>query len=150
MNSLSWLIYIANVSVSLGGFFTFLAVVCGFAAVVVIIIITVCVLDTDYYGRSLPNDQLAKRDIIHKGLKKTAIITATGMFLFGTFSTLMPDRETILLIAASEIGEKVVQTEQVKGVFDPSVELLKTWISQQTQSIKSQMSQQTDRITDKK
>lgn len=145
MNSLSWLIYIANVSGSLGGFLVFLATVCGITAVI-LTIITLCMLDaTDYFGRPLPAHQLVNRDIIRKGSKKAAILTATGMFLFGTFSTLLPDRETVLLIAASQIGEKVVESQQVQGILDPSLDLLKTWIEQQTQSIKSQMSRQTDR-----
>ena len=38
----------------------------------------------------------------------------------------------MILVAASEIGEKVITSEKVTTVIDPSVVLLKTWIEKQT------------------
>ena len=48
------------------------------------------------------------------------------------FWIVLPTRETMILVAASEIGEKVITSEKVTTVIDPSVVLLKTWIEKQT------------------
>ena len=45
----------------------------------------------------------------------------------------------MLLIAASEVGEKIVTSEKITSVVDPSVTLLKTWIEKQTQDIQNSM-----------
>jgi len=34
----------------------------------------------------------------------------------------------MLLVFSSEIGEKILHSEQAKGVINPSVELLKNWM----------------------
>ena len=54
----------------------------------------------------------------------------------------------MLLIAASEIGERVLNSDRmaqvenrVAGIVDPSLDLLNTWIAQQTQSIRREMAQ---------
>ena len=58
----------------------------------------------------------------------------------------MPSRQTILLIAASELGERVLASdkmarveERVNGVLDPSLDLLTTWMMKQTQELRQQM-----------
>ena len=52
---------------------------------------------------------------------------------------IIPTKETMLLIAASEVGEKIVTSEKITSVVDPSVTLLKTWIEKQTQDIQNSM-----------
>jgi hypothetical protein len=59
---------------------------------------------------------------------------------------MLPDRRTVLLIAASEIGERTMNSERmamvgdkVASVLNPSIELLNTWISRQTEEIKAEM-----------
>jgi len=61
-------------------------------------------------------------------------------------ASIIPNRETVLLIAASEIGDRVMNSEKmakvgdrVGSVVDPGIDLLKTWIEQQTQTIKKSM-----------
>ena len=56
-------------------------------------------------------------------------------------NVITPSRNTVLLIAASEMGQRVVESEQVAGVVNPGVELLTTWMRQQTENIRKQMSQ---------
>ena len=144
MNSLSWLIYLANVTGSLSGFFTFITVVCGVGGLLFAVIAIINLLDTtDSYSRPLDSQQLEQRVTRGKGCKKAAYFFAVGLVISGMLSALSPDRKTVLLIAASEIGEKVITNQKVQGVIDPSVELLKTWIEQQTQSIRKEMEQQT-------
>jgi len=66
--------------------------------------------------------------------------------LMGTLSSIIPNRETVLLIAASEIGDRVMNSEKmakvgdrIGSVVDPGIDLLKIWIEQQTQTIKKSM-----------
>ena len=147
MNGLSWLIYLANVTGSLSGFFTFLTVVCGVGSLLFAIIAMFSLLDTtDSYNRPLDSQQLEQRVSRGKGCKKAAYLFTVGLVISGILSALCPDRKTVLLIAASEIGEKVVLNQKVQGVIDPSVELLKTWIEQQTQGIRKEMEQTTKRV----
>lgn len=43
-------------------------------------------------------------------------------------STVIPSRQTLILISASEIGEKIINSDNTKAIIDPSVNLLKGWI----------------------
>ena len=141
MNGLSWLIYAASVTQSIGSFFGFLAVMCGIATVISIIVTIVLLDETSSSGYSLPEDAVLQRRNIRGKSMQIAWKCGIGLFLFGVISAASPDRKTVLLIAASEIGERVVTNEKVQGVIDPSVELLKTWIAQQTQAIQQEMEQ---------
>jgi hypothetical protein len=43
----------------------------------------------------------------------------------------------MLLIAASQVGERVLSSESVQSVVDPSVDLLRTWITQETNRLRA-------------
>jgi hypothetical protein len=49
---------------------------------------------------------------------------------------MLPSRQTVMLIVASELGERVVSNAQITSVVDPSLELLNAWISKTTQDLK--------------
>src|ERR1043166_2812405 len=42
---------------------------------------------------------------------------------------LTPARSTLLLIAGSEVGQRIVQSQTSKEIIDPGLDLLKTWIA---------------------
>ena len=68
--------------------------------------------------------------------KKTYI----SMLLVGIFlSAVVPSRTTALLIASSEIGERVLSSESVKSAIDPGADLLKTWMNQQKNEIEKKI-----------
>jgi hypothetical protein len=39
------------------------------------------------------------------------------------------------MIAASEVGERMMSSQAVQGVVDPGLDFLKAWIRQQTEDI---------------
>jgi len=111
MNNLSWLIYLADVAGCVGGFIAFISVMCGIASVVSLVIYIVPAEETVastariWMRRAIP-----------------------GLIVSGLIAGLIPNRQTVLMIAASEIGERAMTSTQVAGVVDPSLELLKTWL----------------------
>ena len=132
MNNLSWLIYLAGASATLANFFYFITGVFGVLAVLAGIVGVVHMDETRDYRRL-------------GSAFKAAMALFVCMAMAGIVASLMPNRQTVLLIAASEIGERVVTSERVQGVIDPSIELLQTWIQQQTQFIRREMQQSTRR-----
>lgn len=55
----------------------------------------------------------------------------------GTGRALLVERTPhMILIAGSEMGQRVVQSEQVKGIVDPGLDLVKSWIAEETAKLK--------------
>lgn len=142
MNSLSWLIYLANVTGNLGGFFLFLTLAGGFTTLVFGVCYFIYKDDVsnkvgrqDNYGHSLSKEYFEARIAALNGqiaiFKRMAMTGFTALVIFGTLTALMPERKTIMLIAASEVGERVVNSSKVQSVVDPSVELLKTYVDKE-------------------
>lgn len=138
MNSLSWLIYLANVAGTLSGFLVFICVVFGLVTIVCFIAGLVH-LEESPNRYPLEGEDLETYRKCRKTLFKASGFFFVLLFLFGVTAAVIPDRQTVLLIAASEIGEQVVTHQRVQGVIDPSIDLLQTWIRQQTQTIQQQM-----------
>lgn len=57
-------------------------------------------------------------------------------FICAGIASFLPTKNTVMLIAASELGQRLVTSQQVVGVVDPSIELLKTWIKKETEALK--------------
>ena len=145
MNNLSWMIYLAGVSESLASFFAFITVIFAIVAAISAIVSVVNAVETDPYNRRYCDDTLAYKRSIKKSAFKIAITTFVCMIIAGSTAALLPSRQTVLLIAASEIGERVVTSERAQSVIDPSVDLLKTWMQRETQLIQQQMQPQPQR-----
>jgi len=124
MNDLSWLIYLADIAGSVGGILTFLAVIAGATAVVSLIVTGIAVAD-----RHLETAAAARR------IFRQAMPAGIACGLIAGF---IPGRQTVMMIAASEIGQRAVNSASVAGVVDPSLELLKTWIAKTTAEMKKQ------------
>ena len=145
MNNLSWMIYLADASASLASFLFFIAFVFGIAAVIATITVIVNVFETDEYNRRYSDDIITSKRSLKKSAFKIAITAFICMIITGSTSSLLPSRQTVLLIAASEIGERIVTSERAQSVIDPSIDLLKTWMQRETQIIQQQMQPQTQR-----
>lgn len=112
MNSVSWFIYIAQVSNSLGILFTVLGTIglfCCTAYFAVPRINAFFESDDDFQG--LP---------LQKGLLTLAIISLT-------VGNLMPEKNTMYAIAASQVGEQIVKTE----LASDATKALHSWIKKQ-------------------
>ena len=124
MNDLSWLIYLADIAGSVGGLLTFLAVIAGATAVVSLIVTGIAVADRHLETAA------ASRRIFRQAMPAGIVV--------GLIAGFMPGRQTVMMIAASEIGQRAVNSASVAGVVDPSLELLKTWIAKTTAAMKKQ------------
>lgn len=125
MNSLSLLIYLAGVVNNLGAFMTLLSVLSLVSIFIITFLWLISVGDID--------KELSKRII---NFIKIPIVVG---LITASFSTFIPSRQTVLLIAASEMGEKVLNNEKVGQVIDPSIDLITTWMKNETAEIKKKM-----------
>lgn len=125
MNTLSWLIYLAGVTGSLSGFAVFIAVVFGLMAVVTVIVFC-STLDSSADGVELFQKKC-------KGWFSTFMVL---MIFMGTLAALIPSRQTVLLIAASQMGEQVLNHPRVNEVVNPGIELLTTWMQKETADLR--------------
>lgn len=139
MNTLSILIYLSSVAGSLNGFLVFLAVIFGVLAAGALVSYVYHCDETDQYSRPLP-------DAMRASYKETRTKSWRRMWLFlmlmiasGVSSAAMPDRQTVLLIAASEMGERVLNHPRVTEVVDPGIELLTTWMRKETEQLRRTM-----------
>ena len=141
MNNLSILIYLSDVTGNLGNFLTFVAVVFGILGVVSLIVWLVSHDETDTYYRRLESDVLASR----RETRKTAwrwFWCFYGLMVFtGGLANLVPSRQTVLLIAASEMGERVLNHPRVNQVIDPGIDLLTTWMEKEKHELQKSMQQ---------
>lgn len=116
MNSLSWMIYGIGVADNLGtglGILFAIGVMGLFFASIGIFI----------------GEEVGLIPYVKRGAIALVVMLIVMVFL--------PDRKTMLLIAGSEIGERAIQSESVKDVVNPGVDLLKTWIKDETDKIKN-------------
>lgn len=141
MNNLSILIYLSGVTGNLGNFLTFVAVVFGILGVVSLIVWLVHHDETNSAYVRLNGDALAGvRD-----KRKTAwrwFWCFCGLMVFtGSLASLVPSRQTVLLIAASEMGERVLNHPRVNQVIDPGIDLLTTWMEKEKHELQKSMQQ---------
>ena len=126
MNTLSWILYIADV---LPGLSVLLGVTGGIVAVSVAVVPFVMYMvrndEANCYG-SAGGDRAREYLKTHtpwEGLKYVWI-----PFLFVIFSVLIPETETFYLIAASEIGQSAAQTEFGQEILDDIQEVIQLQI----------------------
>lgn len=114
MNTLSWLLYLAGIAGNLSTFFGlssfFMIIIGGFF----------CLAVAGHTEKTPP--------------KKLLAIPIIG-FIFAIIACFIPNEKTIMYIAASEYGEKVVNSKEVRDLANPASELLKTWIKKETERL---------------
>jgi len=139
MNSLSILIYLSGVTGTLAGFLTFVTIVFGILGVVCLVVWLVAHDETDAAYRRLEGEALAGRREARKNSWKW-FWRFCGLFVFvGALASFVPSRQTVLLIAASEMGERVLNHERVNQVIDPGIDLLKTWMEKEKMDLQKSM-----------
>lgn len=114
MNSLSWLLYLAEVSDSAKGILIIMAIAGVFA--LVFSWMPFMFRDED------PGDWVKWLMTVPK---RSAWIVALGVVIF----VLAPSRNTIMLIAASEVGETVLASEQAQQIGGEAGALAKDSLS---------------------
>ena len=138
MNNLSWLIYLANTIENMAGFFYSSSIILFFVATILFVAILVS-FDGDTFDVDRAKEFRVKT-------QKIVIWAIVGGIVFSFIVGFLPSRQTVLLIAASEVGERVINSEKLArvgdrmtAVIDPSIELLNVYIAQQTDAIRKEM-----------
>ena len=129
MNELSLLIYTAGVVNQVSNFFMLLMML--FAVAFVLLSFATMIAYVDSCERRISIDKT-----ILSVLKKYLIFLITSIIITGIISNILPSRETVILIAASELNEKIINSPKLQGTSDPSSDLLTLWIQEQTIQIK--------------
>lgn len=127
MNSLSWLIYLASLSGSASSLFSFMAFM-GAVACVIGAILSVLWTDGGGYNGDIKIKGYEEMRARGKVLSRTGLMMLVG---FGSVATVLPGKDTIYAIAASEIGERIITDETVKGLAADSTKALQGWIRKQ-------------------
>ena len=114
MNSLSWMIYLADVLDNLKFFTGLIAVGLGIAGAIWL----ACSLDYD------DSDGV-----------KFAGKLLSGMVAMAFLSCIIPGEKTMMRITASEMAERVITNPQVQNVVDPSITYLRLWLGKQIKEL---------------
>lgn len=122
MNSLSWLIYLSQVVPSAGVLFTLAGIgsACAVGALVLF-----GAINRDVYADSQQYEW--GKQSYDKGVAahRTALRLLPLPIVVGFLAIATPSKETILLIAASEMGETVVKTPEAQEIFSDLKTILK-------------------------
>ena len=123
MNTLSWLIYLAEVLSSAD----------NFAGAVAAITVTLAI----FSGAALMmfrGENGIDMPFIGKIFKTTIVIcTITSLI-----AIILPSKQTIILIAASELGQAAIQSEGAQRVIDPSLRYVESWLNNEIERLRSQ------------
>lgn len=139
MNNLSLLIYFAGTVgniVTLLSLVTFLLLVATIGSIIGWFIYHD---ETDSFFRRYQGDDLVECRETRELWRKRALKFAVLAFSIGIINGFTPNRSTVLLITASEMGEKVLNHPNIEQIMDPSVDLITTWMKNETTEIKKRM-----------
>jgi len=139
MNSLSLLIYFAGVVGNIISVLSLVTVLLVLATIGSLIFWAIYHDETDSSYRRIEGDALIELRKTRENWRKRALKFAVIAFLAGSINSFIPNRSTVLLIAASEMGEKVLNHPKVEQVVDPSIDLITTWMKNETAVIKKKM-----------
>lgn len=127
MNSLSWMIYLADVSDGVGRLFGGLTFVSGISTVLCAIGFYATMTAPDVYGWEDRDAKLAAHTKLHLMLGKTIPRAVAGFLVFGLCAGALPSKETVYAIAASEMGEQLINTPTA----GKAVKALDAWLDRQ-------------------
>lgn len=139
MNTLSLLIYFAGAVGNIAIILILAKVLLLVATIGSLIFWGIYHDETDSSFRRYQGDVLVECRKTRELWRKRALKFAVLAFLIGIIGSFIPNRSTVLLIAASEMGEKVLNQPKVEQVVDPSIELITTWMKNETTEIKKRM-----------
>jgi len=125
MNNLSIFIYLADLIPAIGSLCFGFAVVSGIG-----MFVSAMIYDfnrvTFYRDNKYEKEETAfYRNCGSKGLKFFPITFLVCCII----GTIIPSRNTIMMIAASEFGETLYKSEEVKEILNPASKLLKSYIN---------------------
>lgn len=127
MNSLSWMIYLAEVAGSMSSFLTLTSIGSGFVAIGAAV--TWMITDGKPHVLSWEDrEQKYERFAAINDRAKTTIKPAlAAMLAAGAVATILPSKSTVYAIAASEMGEQVINTPTA----GKAIKALDAWLDRQ-------------------
>lgn len=152
MSGLSWLIYLIGLSENVGSYF-------GYITVPIFLIAITLTMTKFIVALNYPADATARSltENYGKPLGRWVILTWTIAFSLVGIYIIVPNKQTATLIAASEVGQRIIDSKaaesvgnRVNGLLDPSAELLETWIKRLTLDQKNLMDEAIKRQETKK
>lgn len=129
MNSISWFLYWAEVSDGLRGVASNWCVITSIA----IFFGTIVWFVARIIQAANSNNQGVQKDINQfMGFYKPFFWTVLFFCVLTTLiSSFMPSKQTMYAMAASELGEKVINSDALKGVGNDAYKALQIWIKRQ-------------------
>jgi hypothetical protein len=125
MNNLTLAIYLAGVVDGVRDMIVLLAVF--MVIVFVALVIWSVAIGCNPHDEDVPNS--------FHWYRKTIYALVATFFLWSALDILVPTRQTLILMAGSEMGEKLVKSEAVGSVVNPGLELIRTWIQKETKDL---------------
>lgn len=122
MNNLSWMIYFIDVFQTIVRWSIFATIVSAISLSASFIMISICIDDCS------KRKEIEKIERYQQTRLKFVKICLPILIVSIIISTVIPSRQTLILISASEISEKIINSDNTKAIIDPSVNLLKGWI----------------------
>ena len=115
MNSVSWFLYFPDVTNSLSVVFCVVALLSSIGIGVMWLVLTV--------NASVEDDRFKPAHMPVRMWAFPLILLFLACFL--------PSKNTMYAIAASQMGEKIAQSEAVRGIADDATRALQNWIRKQ-------------------
>lgn len=112
MNNLSWILYFADVAGKIGGASTVLSALLGLASIGGAIIVV---------GTRVENDNPK-----YHASMWMLVAPVSLLVVFLSIAVVTPSKDTIYLIAGSEIGETVVKTPEAQQMFSDIREVIQS------------------------
>jgi len=120
MNSLSWFIYLTQIVDNLQGASQGILIAGAFAGLMGIV-----------FGPTT-GDMSDMEVPFRKIIKWYAGIMLVAMSAY----VFTPTRQTMIMIAGSEMGERLVKSDSVNSIVNPGMDLIRKWIKQEADKIK--------------
>lgn len=121
MNSVSWFLYWIEVINSLGVVLT-VAAVCSLVFAILYFLFSSITLDME--SETTAEKIRARRSGVMWRLIPIGAVC-------GVIACFFPSKGTLYAMAASEVGGRVIQSEQVRGIADDATKALHQWIKKQ-------------------
>jgi hypothetical protein len=123
MNDLSWLIYLAEVSGSLSSLTQGISIIGFFSVVISLLAGFMWMAEKNGYIHH-ERDKVSFPKVVVDYIKIVLPLT----IIFSFVSTFTPSRNTVMLIAASEMSQTVIETPQAQRVFNTLEQMLNNFV----------------------
>lgn len=132
MNSLSWFLYCIELVGGLQNVFAWTAVLIALSFAARTIHACIAAESADNRTTGYDGEDLKARQAVWAKVRLLGTRHLICFLLCILAYNVIPSRQTLLLIAGSELGDRIVRSNTVQSVVDPGMDLVKLWIKQET------------------